>query len=204
MSINRRTLLWNSAIGVAASALPLGSSRAADYSFEVSPSLLPVDQGAADLCWLAATAVVYGWKDNVGGSLSDSDARMSAAATRLGGEFVAKYVTKSSLSYDSIPLWKSRGGFNSQGQQCLDASGWSSLLKQHGPLITLVDGNGSGAINHVVVVGGIMGDGTAAGTTLTYADGVNGVIQAKSLADFATRFELPGGSDVLFSVMYLP
>lgn len=84
----------------------------------------------------------------------------------------------------------------------MDASGWEQLLKAHGPLITLVDGSGSGAINHAVVVLGVVGDGTQNGTNITFANGQSGQIEIQTLAGFTTIFELPSGTDVLFSVAY--
>jgi hypothetical protein len=172
-----------------------GTSRAASYNFDVTPSLLPVDQGSADLCWLAATAVIMSYKDNALVS-------MSAAATRLGPEFVIKQSLNSRLNYSDLNLWKMRGNFLSEGQQCIDAKGWYNLLKKHGPLITLVDGSGSSTIDRAVVVSEIHGDGSLTGTKLTFANSQGGVMQSESLADFVTIFEKPQGNDALFSVMY--
>jgi hypothetical protein len=201
--LSRRDITVFAISGISMMAMGIGAARAGAVDIEINPNLLPVDQGDSNLCWLAATAVVFGWRDGAGGTLADSDARMSAAATAMGGEFVTLYLTKEALPSASIPNWRSSGGFELQGQQCLDADGWETLLRGKGPLITLIDGNGSGEINHAVVVGGIHGDGSADGTNILFANGNGGIIESKSLTDFATIFEEPSGSDALFSVMYL-
>jgi hypothetical protein len=165
--------------------------------FQVSPPIEGVDQGNSQLCWLAATAVLFQWRDGVPVSLQD-------AANTLGAYFIAKYANLAPLDYGDMQQWQQAGGFESQGQQCFDADGWSSLLQQYGPLITLISGNATDTINHAVVVGGVSGDGTTAGTSLTVADGNGGTVSAVDLGTFTTLFEVTGGTNQLFSVMYFP
>jgi hypothetical protein len=167
----------------------------ANYNFDVSPALIAFDQGNTNLCWLAASAVMFQWQSVQPVTLQD-------AANRLGIEFVALYGSGSVLPWAQLPLWQARGPFRSQGQQCLDVNGWLQLLSAYGPLVTLVSANATGYIDHAVVVGSVHGDGTPAGTNLTVADGDGGVVRDISLATFATMFEVSGGPDVLFSVMY--
>jgi hypothetical protein len=164
---------------------------------EVQPPVIPVDQGPGDLCWLAATSVLFTWKGPDAYSMSD-------AAQRLGVEFQAKYAARQALSYDDLPLWQQRGGFESQAQQCIDSAGWGALLTSHGPLITLISADGGGQINHAIVVSGIKGDGKSDSTVLMFADGNGGVSRSLSMTDFVTVFELPSGTNQLFSVMYFP
>ena len=164
--------------------------------YHVPAPFSAVDQGHADLCWLAASAVVFQWSSGLPVSLQQ-------AANRLGVEFIAKYAQGAALQYGDVPLWRARGPFQSQNQQCLDASGWETLLRQHGPLITLVSANATDKIDHVVVVGGIEGDGTPTGTSLTVADGNGGIVSAVTLATVTTMFEVQQGTDQLFSVMYI-
>jgi hypothetical protein len=165
------------------------------YSFTVFPPVIAVDQGSAPLCWLAATAVLFSWENNQPVSMQD-------AANRLGIEFISKFAAGAALQYDDLSLWTSRCGFASEGQQCIAADGWDRLLRRDGPLITMIDGGGSAEINHAVVVFGIDGDGSADGTSLSIANGQGGVIQSYTLNQFATVFELPNGTDQLFSVSY--
>lgn len=164
-------------------------------NFTVRSPIVAVDQGNVDLCWAAATAVLYGWKDS-------RPYTMAEAAGRLGGPFVLKQVTGSALSYADLGLWQQSGPFGQQHQQCIAASGWDALLRRHGPLITLVDGTGAHEINHAVVVYGIEGDGAPTTTRLKVANGQGGRLQLLSLHDFVTIFEIGPGQDLLFSVMY--
>ena len=120
----------------------------------------------------------------------------------LGSVYVVVHVQQQALPPSDIPLWLAAGGFSSQAPQSLDAGGWEGLLKTKGPLITLVDGNNSGSINHAVVVVGITGDGTQNGTNITFANGQSGQIEVKSLTDFTTIYAIPGGSNTLFRVAY--
>ena len=150
------------------------------FNYKVRPPILPVNQGNTDLCWLAATTVMFQWKDTIKLSMQD-------CASRLDSIFVAKFLAHEALSYDDILLWKSHGGFDAQGQQCLDAGGWQTLLELHGPLITLLDGTGGGTINHAVVVYGVNGDGSLDGTSLMVANSQTGVAENKSRIYSAQR-----------------
>ena len=167
----------------------------APVNFFVNPLPNAVSQGNAELCWLAASAVMFSYRDNAAVSMAD-------AAARLGGVYVIKDAQGAALDYSEIPAWKLAGGFRSQAQQSLDASGWEQLLKSHGPLITLVDGSGTGTLNHAVVVVGIAGDGTQGRTVISFANGQSGTVETLTLSDFSTVFELPSNSDVVFSVAY--
>src|ERR1700738_700865 len=154
-----------------------------DVNYQVSPPIQAFDQGHTNLCWLAASAVLFQWQQRTQITLQD-------AANRLGIEFITKYANGEALTYGDIPLWRTRGPFQSQGQQCLDVNGWVSLLTAHGPLITLVSGNATDTIDHALVVGGISGDGSPSGTNLTVADGNGGVLGPISLSTFVTMFEV--------------
>ncbi|MDB5581524.1 MAG: hypothetical protein JWR80_6700 [Bradyrhizobium sp.] len=167
----------------------------AQLNYTVRAPIVAVDQGDADLCWLAATAVLYTWKDS-------RPCTMTQAANRLGVEFIAHQAAASALSYAELALWRTRGPFDLQHQQCIGANGWDALLRAHGPLITLVDGNASGAINHAVVVYGIEGDGGVTSTWLRVANGLGGTLQRYTFRDFVTIFEIAPGNDELFSVLY--
>jgi hypothetical protein len=169
----------------------------ADFDFLVAPPIQGIDQGNSELCWLAATAVMFQWREGRVVSLQD-------AANALGVEFVAIYARDGVLPFPDIPLWQQRGGFESQGQQCFDANGWLGLLQQYGPLIALVSANATNTVDHAVVVAGISGDGSPAGTNLTIADGDGGIVRDVDLGTFTTMFEIPANINQLFSVMYFP
>ncbi|MBY9064967.1 hypothetical protein K7957_18690 [Sphingomonas yunnanensis] len=166
------------------------------YLYRVPGPIIAFDQGRASLCWLAASAVMFSWK-------STGPVRLAEAADRLGPEFIAKYGTGSALGYADLALWASRGGFVREPQQCLDAGGWNQLLRSHGPLITIIDGNNSGSINHAVVVVGIEGDGGADTTIISIVNGQGGLIESRSLSGFVEVFELDAGQNELFSVLHL-
>lgn len=191
--MKRRTFLMSAAGGsLLLTGRPL---RAAPVSYVVNPLPTPVSQGKTNLCWLAASAAMFSYKDNKPYTLTD-------AATRLGGVYVVKQIQEQALSYDELDTWLFAGGFQREGQQSLDSGGWEQLLKSHGPLITLIDGSGTGNINHAVVVVGIVGDGTQTGTTIRFADSQSGQIETAKLEDFTKVFALPSGANTLFSVAY--
>jgi len=165
------------------------------FDFMVPPPIEAVDQGNGNLCWLAATSVLFGWRDSSPLSLADS-------AARLGVEFTGLFGASKALPAAWVPLWAERGGYSKEGLQCIDASGWDSLLRQHGPLIVLVDGTGGGVINHAVVVYGIVGDGSPDGTTLQVANGQGGAMEKWTFFNFVTIFEAEAGANLSFSVLY--
>lgn len=168
-----------------------------DVDYTVPGLISAVDQGNGNVCWCAATTVLNRWKDD------NPNVTMDDVATKLGIAFQAKYIRGEALSYNDIPAWKSAAGMESQGQQCLGAEGWQTLLKTYGPLIVVIDGTGIGKINHAVVAFGIKGDGSGS-TLLSIANSNGGNIESYTLSEFAKIFEIPQGSNILFSAMYYP
>lgn len=166
------------------------------FNYTVPGTVAAVDQGDADLCWLAATTVLFQWKDA-------QSMTMQSVAQRLGRPYVIKYNAKDGLNYDELAGWRRAAGFGMQHQQCIAAEGWNALLRAEGPLITLIDGDGSNQLNHAVVVYGISGDGRANTTHLKVANGQGGALQIYSLHNFVSLFEIGPGDDALFSVLHL-
>jgi len=170
---------------------------ATPVKFLIDPLPNAVAQGNTNLCWLAATAVMDSYK-------AKKSVTMGEASARLGGEYVLKQAQGIALQFSELDAWLAAGGFNKEQQLCFGAEGWEKLLKAHGPLITLVDGSNDAraAIDHAVVVVGIDGDGTEGGTNISYADGQTATVESRTLSAFATRFELPSGTNTAFSVGY--
>ena len=170
---------------------------ATPVKFTIDPLPTAVSQGNANLRWLAATAVMDSYK-------AKKAVSMGEASARLGGEYVLKQAQGVALKWNEVDAWLTAGGFNKEPQLCFGAEGWEKLLKEHGPLITLIDGSNDAvaAIDHAVVVVGIDGDGTEGGTYISYADGQTATVESQTLSTFATRFELPSGTNAVFSVGY--
>ena len=96
-------------------------------NYTVPGNIAGVNQGDRDLCWLAATAVLYTWKNGI-------PCTMTQAANRLGAEFVARQAAGTALRYNELTLWRTRGLFDMQHQQCIGAQGWDALLRAHGQI----------------------------------------------------------------------
>ncbi len=165
------------------------------FDYTVPPPIQAIDQGDADLCWAAATTVLFNWRAVAPISMTD-------AVGRLGVEFVALFAANKGVPTSEVGLWASRGGFTADGLQCIDAAGWDAKMRASGPLIAMIDGTGGGVIDHAVVVYGIQGDGTPGGTTLRVANGQGAMLQTWTLSDFVTLFEAEAGENLNFGLLY--
>ena len=138
-----------------ASILPRGL-RAEKIDVDVGLTLTPVDQGNANLCWLAAAAMMRSWQE-AGASVS-----MSQLATELGPPFRQIFEegqanpSTGALPLSLVnPLFK-KLGLRGTGLQSFKISWWVERLKT-GPVF-LAGYATSAVMAHAVVLVGLRGD----------------------------------------------
>lgn len=153
-----------------------------DYTI---PGVLPViRQPSPRTCWAAVITMMYSWKNNVSIAIRD-------VLTKVGPRYVEMFdtnalldATGAGLLYDDVGLVRITS-FNPT------IEGWASMLRMYGPLYVDV-GYGTSAVTHAIVVTGISGDGTPAGTSLTYVDPDPGTTITRPFMEFLKAYEAPG------------
>jgi hypothetical protein len=158
---NRRRFLARS-LWAAGACLSPYNAIASPVAIDHTAAVRPVDQGNADLCWLAASAMVqsYQLKKTVG---------MQDTASFLGEPFLALYKTKANLSGQLINSLASKLGLVAHGYQSFTIDWWAARLKK-GPL--WIGGQDPKAgMGHVRVMTAMAGDiSTSAALKVTYID----------------------------------
>ncbi len=127
-------------------------------------------------CWAASLTMVISYRDQA------SYAPETVAAQ-------ANMDVNTGYGWDDIKNAVTAWHLNTEGPACGLPQYWADLLQAHGPAWIVEVGNP----NHAVVVVGVNGDGTPAGTTMTVNNPWppnQGVVEQKAFNDFESDFEL--------------
>ena len=100
-------------------------------------------------------------------------------------------------SWSDVTNAASHFNLQSSASACMDVQGWVQMLSANGPLWICINGG-----SHAVVLNGVHGDGTAAGTTFYITDPRDGPT-ATGINGLAAMFEKldaqqPGGGLVIW------
>ncbi len=139
-------------------------------------------------CWATCFAMMLSWKQNM--SLT-----IDAAVRRLGEPFIAYYVTDCGLPPHQSLEFARRGGLKGEPLFNLSPEGLLDMLQQSGLLwkgyAWMVFNKGKQVIGrHVIIVYGIQGDGSGAGTNVFYLDPSDGFSHSMIFSKFAADAEL--------------
>jgi GH24 family phage-related lysozyme (muramidase) len=166
----------------AAQSLFAAALTAVDYT--ISGVLEPLRQNAPMTCWATVITMMWSWRRQASASVAD-------VLANAGQEWVDRYnrgdVLDPALAkslYDALGL-ATIESFNPTIES------WESLLRQYGPLYVDV-GYGTSTTTHALIVTGISGDGTAAGTTIRYVDPTRGESVSRNFGDFLRNYEARG------------
>lgn len=152
--IQRRSFLI-----AAVTALPLGAIASPvniDHSFKVSP----VDQGNANLCWLASAAMLISASRGV-------PVTMTQLASELGGIWKSMYDAKSEITADRVVPFAKALKVRTDGLKSMTTDGWAKLLAS-GPVL-LLGYTPRAVMGHAVLLAGLKGN------TVDYA-GMNAIV----------------------------
>lgn len=151
-------------------------------NYEVGGILNPVDQVETHFCWLAVTAMLLSWARL-------RPLSMSETASLLGSPFSDYFVSGDALDAEMIPLFLQRSGLVAPAGQSRTAKGWEDLLRARGPLGVGIDADDpDNYMSHLVIMYGIIGDGTANGTTVKLIDPSGGARISISFGELAQRY----------------
>lgn len=138
-----------------------------------------IPQPTAVSGWAASLAMVAAYRD-----------RASYSAEQVAG--AANMDVQSDYDWTEIQNAISVWDLQTEGPISAMPEYWANLLQQFGPVWIVEVGNP----NHVVIIVGVNGDGTAEGTSITLNNPwppENGTVETKPFTDFETDFELATG-----------
>lgn len=165
-------------------------ARAADRSMAVdhTAKLKPVDQGNANLCWLAASAMMSSWRKG-GASVT-----MAAQAALLGSPFRELYEQGQAnpqlggLPGTQVRSLAARLGLQADGMQSFVGDWWIDRITA-GPM--WVGGYpGSGTMAHVAVITGLAGEtGKLLAMKVRYIDPAGGAVKSDTFGSLIKFYE---------------
>lgn len=112
--------------------------------------LVPVDQGDANLCWLASASMMKSWEKG------NQKITMSQLAKELGGEYYERYLNKAALPGSDMINFASELGLICEGLKSMTSEWWIKTLTA-GPIF-VCGYDGSGSMGHAIVLVGLSGD----------------------------------------------
>lgn len=198
MNVPRRSFLLGSATLLALAAVKTPArAQAIDIQYNVDA----INQGNGNLCWAAATAMLLNWK--VPGLFT-----MLSVATEGGSEFVTLYnnalngASPSEISADQEARLYKKLSLTVVSGVSPTIEGWRNLLQKKGPLHVTILPNSSGGVLHGVLITGLVGDGSAAGTDVLYNDPATGTKITKNISDFVALYD--GAANWINNIIHNP
>jgi len=142
--INRRDIILS-----AGAATVSGLVTAAPVSIDHSGKVYPVDQGSADLCWLALAAMLMSAARGV-------PVTMQQLAGELGEMWKSMYDAKSPIAVDRVEPFAKALKLRTDGLKSMTADVWAMLLAP-GPVL-LLGYTPQAKMGHAVILAGLAGD----------------------------------------------
>ncbi len=169
---------------------PASSTAVAqNINYMVPEPFFVIAQPTPNTCWAAAATMLKSWK---AGQLLSIDSVMQAA----GDPFPVFFKTDQPLNTENKVKLLQALALTAEPPASIGATGLESKLRLWGPLwITTAEPDGQNFSIHARVLIGIVGDGSADGTTLTIADPADGAKHLESLGDFTKKLEAVAKAD---------
>jgi hypothetical protein len=162
----------------------------ARVDYTVPGLIVPVQQPSGMSCWAAMYTMMYSWKNQVSIAIRD-------AVTQLGQRYVQCFDQNTGLPIEENRNLASAAGMTAEPLQNLTIEGWVRMLQNHGLLWTsygwqTFDATGlveTRAGRHIIIIYGMVGDGTPNGTTVKYVDPSDGQFHTRPFMEFLSRHE---------------
>lgn len=159
-------------------------------NYTVPGLMIPVRQPSPMSCWAAMFTMMYSWKHQQSISIPD-------AVATLGQRYVDCLRQDTGLPIEENRNLAAAAGMRAEALQNLTIEGWVDLLRRHGLLWTSYgwqqfDATGlveTRAGRHIIIVYGMTGDGTTAGTRVKYIDPSDGQFHERPFSEFLSRHE---------------
>lgn len=162
-------------------ALVAGNASASRVSVDHSFEFTAVDQGPANLCWLAGTAMLLSYRNNQPVSMAD-------AASTLGQPYFGLFNSKSSLPADRVTDLASRLRMSTDGLRSMTPALWAQRISSGPVFLAGYDANAD--MGHVVILAGVSGDtNNFDGMQAIVVDPNGGLQKTPRLADVVKFYE---------------
>lgn len=150
----------------------------------------PIQQPTGMVCWATSYAMMVNWKKQASTPIRDT-------LIPLGKKWVDYYDTNAGTSpYDNIDFART-AGMRAEPLQSFSIDGWAMLLRTYGPLWLSyawqtggLNGTPTKKGRHIIIIRGLLGDGTPDGTTVQYVDPGDGMFHTEPFMEFLNDYEL--------------
>jgi hypothetical protein len=161
------------------------------------PGVVPaMAQPTPKTCWATVVAVMTAWRTGV-------STEIRTVLAGVGAKWVEMFDQDRGLTTALAPALYADAGFVTLGSFNPTIEGWESLLRQFGPLYVDV-GYDTGATTHAIIVTAIAGDGTAAGTSITYLDPIPGTMATDRFDAFLRKYEATSAVQWPYTIVHWP
>lgn len=151
----------------------------------VIPGEVPViAQPSSLVCWATVATMMISWRKR-------RSMQISEAIGTLGEPWVSKFNNNRVLLWTDTEAFGRSAGMTLIPLQSLPVAGFAEVLQRaRSPLFVSIHPNGNRQnLTHIIVVTGMMGDGTAAGTNVMYNDPNGGRRRTLSFQAFHRLYE---------------
>ncbi len=162
---------------------PAVSQSMGAVNYAVPGTIPPLLQASSLTCWATVIAMMTSWRRQQ--SVAPRDAIAPG-----GQEFLDAYDNNTVLTAATAGRLYQALGLVPITSLNPSIDGWDQLLRLYGPLYVDI-GYPSISNTHAIIVTGLSGDGTAAGTTITYIDPALGSVVNRAFAAFLSEYEAP-------------
>lgn len=180
--------------------LSVGQNFAASFSainYSVPGIVAEIRQPSSRTCWAAVMTTMLSWRNNRSQSIRDTLSAIGQRYVQLFDAGQALDTATAGQLYNDAGLVQ-LNGFNPT------IEGWVGLLRQFGPLYVDVGYSGT-TMTHAIIVTGLYGDGTPAGTNITYLDPAEGKIITTNFRNFLSHYEADSAVNVWpYAIVHWP
>jgi hypothetical protein len=162
----------------------------ATIDYTVPGLIVPVRQPSGMSCWAAMFTMMYSWKNQV-------SIPIRTAVMNLGQKYVDCFDRNTGLPIEENRNLAAAGGLRAEPLQNLSIEGWLRYLQSYGLLWTsfgwqVFDATGlteTRAGRHIIIIYGLVGDGTGGGTRVRYVDPSDGQFHTMPFTQFLSQHE---------------
>ncbi|MEO8648532.1 MAG: papain-like cysteine protease family protein [Acidobacteriota bacterium] len=162
----------------------------ANVNYTVPGLIVPVRQPSSMACWAAMFTMMYSWKNQVSISIEN-------AVAQLGPRYADCYARNSGLPIEENRNLANAAGLSAESLMNPSVDGWVQMLQYHGLLWTsygwqVFDAAGlveTRAGRHIIIIYGMVGDGSGTGTKVKYVDPSDGAFHEMTLDSFVRQHE---------------
>ena len=156
-------------------------TRPLDY--EIPSPVAPLRQPSSMACWATTFTMMVSWRDRVSRSAEET-------LGRIGQKWVDLLRANTGATAAQEAELYAAAGLVAEPLANHSLETWERMLREFGPLNVIVDVNPSQArAIHMLVLTGIHGDGTSAGTNLTIVDPARGDSRRVPFATFLDQYQ---------------